>query len=346
MFAVMEGVFVLGRVESVLELIGGTPMVKLRRVTEGLEANLFVKCEYLNPSGSIKDRMALKMIVGAEEKGRLRKGGTIVEMTSGNTGPALAFVGSIKEYRVRLFIPAQWTGTYDPENRIKIMRLFGADVSPVEKDEHKEFLQGLSANEAAAAIVALGMKKCHDLECKNNSFWWADQMCNMDNALAHKDGTGREIIEQLDGKIDAWVASIGTGGTLLGVAEALNDESIGAEVVGVEPEDAKVTEWIKKETFSYFSEKLGLPKRKPIVEVMLEKGIPDKLMTVSHDQARKMTNMLCREEGLFCGLSSGANVYAALKVAKKLGEGANVVTVLVDNRDRYFTEYPNEHYVI
>jgi len=142
------------------------------------------------------------------------------------------------------------------------------------------------------------------------------------------------------------VASIGTGGTLFGVAEALNDESVGAEIVGLEPEDAKVTEWIKKETFSYFSEKLGLPKKKSIVEIMLEKGVPDKIMTVGHDEARNMTNRLCREEGLFCGLSSGANVYAALRVAKKLGEGANVVTVLVDNRDRYFTEYPNEHYVI
>lgn len=321
-------------------------MVRLRRVTEGLDANVFVKCEYMNPSGSIKDRMALKMVQGAEAKGRLRKGGTIVEMTSGNTGPALAFVGSVKGYRVRLFIPSRWTGAYNPENRIKIMKLFGADVSPVEIDEFEDFLKGLSDNEAAAATVALGMKKCYDLETKNKSFWWADQVDNMDNVLAHKGTTGKEILEQLDGKIDAWVASIGTGGTLLGVAEALIEESVGAEVVGLEPEDARVTEWIGKGIFSSFLEKLGLPRRKSIVEVMLERGLPDELMTIGHEEARNMANRLCREEGLFCGISSGANVYASLRVAKKLGKGANVVTVLVDNRDRYFPEYPNEHYVI
>lgn len=321
-------------------------MVRLRRVTQGLDANIFVKCEYVNPSGSIKDRMALKMIEGAEGKGRLRRGETIVEMTSGNTGPALAFAGSVKGYRVHLLIPSRWTGTYNPENRIKIMKFFGADVSPVEMDEHKNFFSGLSDNEAAAAMVAIGMKKCYDLEMKNKSFWWADQFSNMDNVLAHKESTGREILEQLDGKIGAWVASIGTGGTLLGVSEALTEESVGAKVVGLEPEDANVIEWAEKGILPNFLEKLGLPRRKSIVEVMLEKGLPDEVMTVGHEEARSMANRLCREEGLFCGISSGANVYAALRVAKKLGKGANVVTVLVDNRDRYFPEYPNEHYVI
>lgn len=333
-------------VESTLKLIGDTPMVRLRRVTQGLDANIFVKCEYVNPSGSIKDRMALKMIEGAEGKGRLRRGETIVEMTSGNTGPALAFAGSVKGYRVHLLIPSRWTGTYNPENRIKIMKFFGADVSPVEMDEHKNFFSGLSDNEAAAAMVAIGMKKCYDLEMKNKSFWWADQFSNMDNVLAHKESTGREILEQLDGKIGAWVASIGTGGTLLGVSEALTEESVGAKVVGLEPEDANVIEWAEKGILPNFLEKLGLPRRKSIVEVMLEKGLPDEVMTVGHEEARSMANRLCREEGLFCGISSGANVYAALRVAKKLGKGANVVTVLVDNRDRYFPEYPNEHYVI
>lgn len=333
-------------IESTLKLIGDTPMVRLRRVTQGLDANIFVKCEYVNPSGSIKDRMALKMIEGAEGKGRLRRGETIVEMTSGNTGPALAFVGSVKGYRVHLLIPSRWTGTYNPENRMKIMKLFGADVRPVEMDEHKNFFSGLSDNEAAAAMVAIGMKKCYDLEMKNKSFWWADQFSNMDNVLAHKESTGREILEQLDGKIGAWVASIGTGGTLLGVSEALTEESVGAKVVGLEPEDANVIEWAEKGILPNFLEKLGLPRRKSIVEVMLEKGLPDEVMTVGHEEARSMANRLCWEEGLFCGISSGANVYAALRVAKKLGKGANVVTVLVDNRDRYFPEYPNEHYVI
>jgi len=338
--------FVLRWVESALKLIGNTPMVRLRRVTQGLDANIFVKCEFANPSGSIKDRMASKMIEGAEEKGRLRNRGTIVEMTSGNTGPALAFVGSVKGYKVRLFVPSQWTGTYNPENRIKIMKLFGAEVNTVETEDYKDFLKRLSGNEASAAVIAIGMKKCYDLETKNKAFWWADQFSNMDNPRAHKESTGREMIEQLNGKIDAWVASIGTGGTLLGVAEALTEESLDAKIVGLEPEDAKVTEWIEKGIMNKFFDRLELPRRKSIVEAMLEKGIPDEILTLGHEEAKNMANRLCQEEGLFCGISSGANVYAALRIAKKLGKGANVVTVLVDRRDRYFPEHPNEHYVI
>jgi len=337
---------VLKWVESALKLIGNTPMVRLRRVTRGLDANVFVKCEYVNPSGSIKDRMALKMIKGAEAKGVLRKDGTIVEMTSGNTGPALAFVGSVKGYKVRLFVPSQWTGTYNPENRIKIMKLFGADVNTVETEDYKDFLKGLSDNEASAAMIAIGMKKCYDLEMKNKAFWWADQFSNIDNPRAHRESTGREILEQLNGKIDAWVASIGTGGTLLGVAETLIEESLDAKILGLEPEDAKVTEWAEKGIMNNFFDTLGLPRRRSIVDVMLEKGIPDEIMTISHEEAKNMANRLCQEEGLFCGISSGANVHAALRIAKKLGKGANVVTVLVDRRDRYFPEHPNEHYVI
>jgi len=332
--------------ENALNLIGNTPIVKLKRITQGLDANVFVKCEYFNPSGSIKDRMALKMTEGAEQRAKLTKNGTIIEITSGNTGPALAFVGAVKGYKIRLFIPSQWTGTYNPENRIKIMKLFGAEVNTIETNEHKHLLKGLTQNEASAATIAIGMKKCHDLQTQNKACWWADQFTNMDNPLAHKETTGKEIIHQLDGKIDAFVASIGTGGTLLGVTQALKQQSINAQVTGLEPEDAKVTEWVDKGILNKFFEALGVPIRKSIVETMLEKGTPDQLMTIGHEEAKNMTNRLCHEEGLFCGISSGANVYAALKIAKKLGKGANVVTVLVDSRDRYLPEHPNEHYVI
>ncbi len=334
-------------VKNTLKMIGNTPMVKLRKVTGGLNANVFVKCEYMNPSGSIKDRIALKMIEGAEMKGRLRSGGTIIDMSSGNTGPALSFVGNVKGYKVRIHVPSQWTGTYNPDNRIKMMKLFGAEVKPIEISEYKDFLRGLSDQQHAAAVFGLGMKVCYDLERENKSFWWADQMSNVDNTLAHKEGTGKEILEQLDMKIDAFVASIGTGGTLLGVAEALSEKSVSAKVVGVEPEDAKVIEeWAESGFLNGFLEKLGMPRRKYIIEEILEKGIPDKIIHIGHKEARNMANRLCREEGLFCGISSGANVYASLRVAKKLGKEVNVVTVLVDNRDRYFPEYPKESYII
>jgi cysteine synthase len=321
-------------------------MVRLSRVVSGLDANVYAKCEFLNPSGSIKDRMALRMVQGAERNGKLRVGGVIVDATSGNTGPALSFVGSMKGYRVRLFIPAKWAGEYNPENRVRIMECFGAEVEEFSTEGYERLLDGLSPSEASAAVFAIGMMKCYDLEKYDPKVWWANQDCNPDNMLAHKESTGREILEQLDSKVDAWVASIGTGGTLLGVAEALREKVGHVKVVGLEPEDARVTEWYRSGSMRRYREAVGLPPAKSLVDLMLEMGLPDEVLTVSDAEARLMMNRLCREEGLFCGMSSGANVYAALKVARRLGNGANVVTVLVDRRERYFPEHPREHYVI
>jgi len=331
--------------ESSLRLIGNTPVVKLRKVTAGLDSNIFVKCEYLNPSGSIKDRMALTMIEGAERRGQLKPGFTVIDMSSGNTGPALSFVGNVKGYGVLLHIPSRWTSTYNPENRIKLMKIFGAEVRPVDLDKYEELLSGVPSERRAAAVFGLGMKFCYELERENKTYWWSDQMSNPDNTLAHKVGTGGEAIEQLDGKISAFVASVGTGGTLLGVAQALKEKSIAARIVGVEPEDAKVVEeW--GGFLNDFLTKLGMPKRKYIVEEMMDQGIPDEMMYIGHDDAREMANRLSREEGLFCGMSSGANVAAAVRLARTLPAGSNIVTVCVDRRDRYFPEYPAESYVI
>ncbi len=337
-------------VQSSLQMIGGTPLLKLRKVTSGLDSSVLVKCEFMNPSGSTKDRIALKMIEGAEQRGRLRAGGTIIDMSSGNGGPALSFVGTVKGYKVRIRIPSSWTASYNPENRIKMMKIFGAEVDPIDLGQYKDLLNGLSEQQRAAAAYGLGMRSCYELERDNPSFWWADQMSNPDNTLAHKMGTGREIMEQTDGKVSAFVASVGSGGTLLGVTEALREKSSAAEsarIVGVEPEDALVLEeWAKSGFLSDFLSKLGVPKRKFIVEEIVEKGLPDETVHVGHDEAREMANRLAREEGLFCGLSSAANVCAAIKIAKRLPKGANVVTVCVDSRDRYFPEYPRESYVI
>jgi cysteine synthase len=331
---------------NALQLIGNTAMVRLSRVASGLDANVYAKCEFLNPSGSIKDRMALRMIQEAERNGKLREGGVIVDATSGNTGPALSFVGSMKGYRVRLFIPAKWAGEYSPENRVRIMECFGAEVEKFSTEGHEKLLDGLSPSEASAAVFAIGMKKCYDLERRDPKVWWAKQDGNPDNMLAHKETTGREILEQLENKVDAWVASIGTGGTILGVAEALREKVRHVKVVGLEPEDARVTEWSRSGSVRKYREAVGLPPAKSLVDLMLEMGLPDEVLTVNDADARLMMNRLCREEGLFCGMSSGANVHAALKIAKRLGNGANVVTVLVDRRERYFPEHPREHYVI
>ena len=331
---------------NALDLIGNTPLVKLSRVASSLGANLYAKCEFLNPSGSIKDRMALKMVDEAERNGKLREGGLIVDATSGNTGPALSFVGSMKGYGVRLFIPAKWAGEYNPENRVRVMECFGAEVEKFSTEGYERLLEGLPLSEASGAVFAIGMKKCYDLENRDSKVWWANQDSNPNNMLAHKETTGKEILEQLNDKVDAWVASIGTGGTIFGVGEALREKAAHVRVVGLEPEDARVTEWSKSGSMRKYREAVGLPPAKSLVDQMLELGLPDAVLTVNDADARLMMNRLCREEGLFCGMSSGANVYAALKIAKKLGKGANVVTVLVDRRERYFPEHPLEHYVI
>jgi cysteine synthase len=332
--------------DSTLSMIGNTPLKRLTRVTDGAKANVLVKCEYFNPSGSIKDRMALRMIEEAERAGRLRSGGTVIDQTSGNTGPALSFVGNVKGYKVHLFIPSEWVGVYNPENRIKTMKFFGAEVDSFTTAGYEGILKQLKPDEQSAASTIIGMKKCYDLERSDPKIWWSNQSCNPFNTLAHRDSTGKEILEQTDGKVDAVVASIGTGGTLLGIAEALRKENPDVKVTGLLPEDTLITDWVRNHIFDKFFEQFGMPKYKFIIETMYERGLPDQVLTVKDEDARDTANRLCREEGLFCGMSSGANVYAAIQLAKKMKKGDNVVTVLVDRRDRYFLEYPKEHYVI
>jgi cysteine synthase A len=331
---------------NILDQIGKTPALKLRKVIENPDVDIYVKCEFLNPSGSIKDRMALRMIEEAEKEGKLKPGGTILDQSTGNTGPALAFVGAVKGYKVHLFIPAQLDSSYDPADRIRIARLFGCTVEAVDLSAIIENMQSLTSVEKGAAFVAFRMKQCYELEQMDSTVWWANQLCNMDNALANRDTTGVEIVEQLEGKVDAWVASIGSGGTLLGVTETLKKTNPSVTVTGVVPSDDPRIEWVRSGAVHKYLEQYGMPKMKFIIESILEKDLLDQTIIVSNEDARMMAGRLSREEGLFCGMSSGANVYAAVQLAKDMSKGSKIVTVLVDNRYRYFTEYPNEHYVV
>ena len=156
-------------------------MLKLQRVTDSLEAEIYVKCEFTNPGGSIKDRMALCMISEAERRGDLEPGGTIVDQSTGNTGPALSFVGNVKGYEVKLFLPAQLSSAYDPADRIRIARLYGCTVTSVDLNECMDGADQLKGVERAAAFVAVRMKQCHDLQQNEPSYWWANQLCNADN---------------------------------------------------------------------------------------------------------------------------------------------------------------------
>ena len=331
---------------DILSQIRNTPLLKLNRVIESQDVDIFVKCEFLNPGGSIKDRMALRMIEEAEKSGELIPGGKIVDQSTGNTGPALAFVGAVKGYQVQLFLPAQLSSTYNPEDRIRIARLFGCDVTPVDLRDHIDNTYELEEVERAAAFVAIRMAQCHHLQESEPSTWWSNQLCNEHNTKAHREGTGAEILEQLDGKVDAWVASIGTGGTLLGVAKSLKAANPDLIVSGVVPADDPRLEWVRSRVVHKYLESFGVPRMKFIIEDILEGKILDQEIVVRNEDARNMANRLASEEGLFCGISSGANVYAAIELAKVMEKGAKIVTVLVDRRDRYFAEYPHEHYVV
>ena len=305
-----------------------------------------MKCEFANPGGSIKDRMALAMIEAAEERGDLKPGGTIVDQSTGNTGPALAFVGAVKGYAVRLFLPAQLGSSYDSADRIRIARLYGCEVTPVEVNDHVDGVEEMSSVERAAAFVAVRMKQCHALQASDPTAWWANQLGNVDNTRAHREHPGPEIIDQIEGPIDGWVASVGTGGTLLGVAQALTEQNWGVTVVGVTPSDDPRLEWVRSRAVHEALESLGVHGMRFLIEDLLESELMDDAYTVEDAEARAMADRLCREEGFYCGMSSGANVVAAIRLAETMEPGSRIVTVIVDRRDRYFAESPNEHYIV
>ena len=331
---------------NILDQIGNTPLLKLQKVTQGLDAEVYVKCDFMNPGGSIKDRMALGMIQAAEKNGMLKPGGTIVDQSTGNTGPALAFVGAVKDYNVQLFLPAQLGSSYNPADRIRIARLFGCQVTPIDLEKYIDNIDELDEIEKAASFVAIRMAQCYKLQEENASVWWANQLCNPDNAKAHREGTGVEILEQINGKVDAWVASIGTGGTLLGVAETLKGEIPNIAVAGVVPTDDPRLAWVRSRAVHKALERFGVPEQRFLIENILEQNLLDHKIVAKNEDAKNMADRLCKEEGLFCGMSSGANVHAAIELAKKMEKGSKIVTVLVDRRDRYFAEYPHEHYVV
>lgn len=332
--------------KSILDHIGNTPLLKLNHVTDSLGVDIYVKCEFTNPGGSIKDRMALCMIREAEKRGDLKPGGTIVDQSTGNTGPALSFVGNTLGYKVEIFLPAQLKSAYNSADRVRIARLYGATVTPIDINEFLENADQLEGIERAASFVAIRMKQAYDMQQNDSSFWWANQLCNVDNTKAHREFTGTEILEQMGGQIDGWVASVGTGGTLLGVAQTLKKEHPDLKIAGVVPTDDPRIEWVRSRKVHKALEKFGGPKLRFLIEDLLEDNVMDDEITIENADAKNMADRLCREEGLYCGMSSGANVCAAIQMAKTMEKGSKIVTVVVDRRDRYFAEYPNEHYVV
>lgn len=298
------------RAHNVLELIGATPMVRLSRVVGEDAAEVWGKLEATNPGGSVKDRIALAMIEAAEKQGLLAKGGTIIEPTSGNTGIGLAMVAAYKGYKliVTMF------DTASRERRLQ-MQAYGAEV----------VLTPAAEGMRGAIDKALELKREHP------DYFLPQQFMNAANPEIHRHTTGREILEQLDGRIDAFVAGVGTGGSLTGVGEVLKEALSTVRVIAVEPAGSPVLSG-GRAGFSYI-EGIGAGFVPPI----LNREVIDEVRVITDDDAYEMARRLAREEGLLVGISAGANAYIAAQVAREMGGNARVVTILCDSGLRYLS---------
>ena len=292
-----------------LELIGGTPLVKLNNVTSENCANIFAKLESFNPGGSVKDRIALAMVEDAEKKGLLKPGSTIIEPTSGNTGIGLALVGAVKGYNVVLVMSENMS-----IERRRILESFGA------KTELSRAEFGMEGT----------IEKAEELLAKNPDFFMPQQFNNPANPEVHRNTTAPEIIEDMKGEsVDAFVAGIGTGGTITGVGEVLKKEYGEVKIVGVEPATSAVLSGSPPGPHKIQGIGAGF---KPNV---LNMDLLDRILPVSDENAFLYAERLGKEEGLIAGSSSGAACYAANEVAKELGPKKNVVVVLPCRRALY-----------
>lgn len=297
-------------VNDISELIGNTPIVKLNRVVDNRCAEVLVKLEYFNPGSSIKDRVALNMIEKAETEGKLKNGYTIVEPTSGNTGIGLAMVGAVKGYKVMLVMP----DTMSIERR-SLLRAYGAEII---------LTPGVKGMKGA-------IEKAVELVKENHNYFMPQQFENSHNPAKHMETTGVEIIKQIDGNIDAFIAGVGTGGTITGVSEVLKEKFKDIKIIAVEPDNSPVLSGGRSGPHKIQGIGAGfIPK-------ILDLNVVDEIERVKDEEAMAMTKRLAREEGLLLGISSGAAVFAAVKKAKELGKGKKVVVIAPDNGERYLS---------
>ncbi|MEM1956428.1 MAG: PLP-dependent cysteine synthase family protein [Candidatus Caldarchaeum sp.] len=300
--------------DDVLDVIGGTPLLKLSRIPreEGVEAEVYAKLEFYNPTGSLKDRIYREMITKAVERGDLRPGMEILEVSTGNAGIACSFVGTHLGYKVTIVMPEGMS-----EERKQLIKAFGGEIV---------FTPG------AESDVDLSLKKAESMMNSNpGKYWFPNQFTNPDNVQAHIKTTGPEIWDQTDGKVDCFVMSQGSGGTVSGVGRFLKSKNPGIKVYTAEPSEAAIIAdgvW-----GSHKIEGIGdgfIPRN-------LDLGILDGVVTVSSTESIEMTRKLARLEGVFCGISSGCNVAAAIKVAKRHPRLRRITTLVCDSGNRYLS---------
>ena len=296
--------------KDITELIGRTPLVRLNRLSPTGGATIYGKVEFFNPGGSVKDRICLNMINEAERLGALKPGGTIVEPTSGNTGIGLALVAAVRGYKLTLVMPESMS-----MERASLLSSYGAQLVLTPAWEGMK-----GAIRESESIIA-----------QNPLYFMPDQFSNPANPAMHRKTTALEILESLDGKIDAFVAAVGTGGTITGCGEVFKDRIPNVKVIAVEPAGSPVLSG--GEPGPHKIQGIGAG----FIPKVLNRAILDRVMTVTDDEAYQTAKHLSKKEGLLVGISAGANVFAAQKVAQELGPGKNVVTILCDTGERYIS---------
>ena len=295
---------------DITELIGGTPLVRLNRLTKPGAATIYAKVESFNPGGSIKDRICLNMINEAERLGKLKPGGTIVEPTSGNTGIGLALVAAVRGYKLILVMPESMS-----MERASLLSSYGAQLVLT----------------AAWEGMKGSIKEAESIVAQNPSYYMPDQFSNPANPAMHRKTTGPEIVNALDGRVDAFVAAVGTGGTITGCGEVIKERNPAAKIVAVEPAGSPVLSGGDPGPHKIQGIGAGF------VPKVLNRTLLDRVITVTDDEAYQTAKSLAKKEGLLVGISAGANVFAAQKVAEELGPGKNVVTILCDTGERYIS---------
>lgn len=308
----------MGRIfDNVTELVGRTPLVRLNRITEGLGADIAVKLEFYNPANSVKDRIGVAIIDAAEASGELKPGGTIVEATSGNTGIALAMVGAARGYKVILTMPE----TMSTERRV-MLRAYGAEIVLTPGSEG----------------MAGAVDKARQIIAETDNAVSANQFANPANPAIHEKTTAEEVWADTDGKVDIFVAGIGTGGTLTGVGHVLKARKPGVQIVGVEPKDSPLL--TEGTAGPHKIQGIGAN----FVPEVLDRAVYDEIVDVELDDAIRVARDLGTEEGILGGISSGAIVWAALELAKRPeNAGKLIVAVVCDYGERYISTPLFEH---